>query len=354
MFLNKLKKIFSFFLLISFLGCNSSKDPNLISIGAIASLSGAASEQGQNWVNGAKLAVEDFNNKGIKIELIIEDDQTEAKKAISSVNKLIQINKVKALIGGTWDYIGESIYPIAIKNKTLFITPTNPVEIISKTAIDSGFVYSNYMTLENIKISIKEFVKSKEARTIAVIYPNLPFGISQAEKVKEIIAEDNLELVIDYAFPVESLMSDTAKLSASKIFDKKPDLVYLVTDYNGLDLITKEFIKSKIKPLVLTTQHLEKAIEFSKDINQYQNFYSVVPSENLNNQFKEKYLKAYNSTPKVFSSNGYAAVEAIVEIFTNQTQSEKVFNTILGQGTYPNEKRLFGDGQSKIVSAQVK
>jgi branched-chain amino acid transport system substrate-binding protein len=121
--MKNLGKVFFLFLLAASLifisGCDSSNKSSQIRIGAIASLTGAAGEQGTNWVQGATLAIEEANAAGTEAVLSVEDDQTQPAKVVSGLNKLIQVNRVQAVIGGTWDFLAEAAFPVAIKNKTM-------------------------------------------------------------------------------------------------------------------------------------------------------------------------------------------------------------------------------------------
>lgn len=70
-----------------------------LKIGVIASLTGIG-PLGENYVNGAKLALEDYKVKHpeANIELIIENDEYDSKKGISAYKKLTSIDNVDAIV----------------------------------------------------------------------------------------------------------------------------------------------------------------------------------------------------------------------------------------------------------------
>ena len=74
----------------------SSKEP--ITIGAIISLSGAAASYGEYAKDGMQLAVSEINAKGgvngRDVKLIIEDDKTNGKDAVSAFKKLTFFGKL--------------------------------------------------------------------------------------------------------------------------------------------------------------------------------------------------------------------------------------------------------------------
>jgi ABC-type branched-subunit amino acid transport system substrate-binding protein len=333
--------------LILLIGCNKPTDKNQISIGAIASLSGAAGEQGKNWVQGAELAIHQANSNGANdktFALIVEDDQTQPAKVVAAMSKLAQVNQVVGVIGGTWDFLGEAAYPLAEKFKIPFITPSNPVEVISSAAKSSGYVFSTGMSLAAMKNALSDFIDSENIKgrftgNIAIVFPDLPFGTRQAEMVREVIKEKKLLLSFEYAFPPASLMSDTVKLAAQKILTEKPDLTYMVIDYNGLDLVTKEFTAQKIQPKVMTTQHLDQAFSFSKDPSRYKNIFALYPlAPSLG--FEEAYQDYFKTPPRVYGYEGYLAANFLINVAKGVYTLPKDTQQLLSDGQMESKARI--------------
>ncbi|WKZ57117.1 MAG: ABC transporter substrate-binding protein [Bdellovibrionota bacterium] len=71
-------------------------------IGVIASLSGFAAPYGQAVVNGAQVAKDELARQGIRVELFIEDDQSIPKNTATAYEKLRNLDRVQALVGGSW------------------------------------------------------------------------------------------------------------------------------------------------------------------------------------------------------------------------------------------------------------
>ena len=97
------------------------------------------------WVaacqTGADIARDEINAAGgalgRQIQLVIADDEGKNDSAIAGEEKLININKVPAIIGPT-SVTFRSVMPIAIKNKVIQISPT-----AGTTALD--FVKEKYV-----------------------------------------------------------------------------------------------------------------------------------------------------------------------------------------------------------------
>ncbi len=118
--------------LVSF-GCgsgNSSSDEILI--GEYSSLTGTTATFGTSTHNGLLLAVEEANNAGgllgKKIKLLTEDDQSKPEEAATAVTKLINRDRVKAIIGEVSSSRSLAAGPICQSNGVPMISPssTNP------------------------------------------------------------------------------------------------------------------------------------------------------------------------------------------------------------------------------------
>ena len=118
---------FAYTLLLTLLvlsACTTTQDTT--KIGAVLSLSGPAAAFGQTTANALELAAEEINaNGGINgkhIELIIEDDATDGKKSAAAFTKLVTVDNVDAVIGGTFDFNYNAIAPLAEQYETVLIT----------------------------------------------------------------------------------------------------------------------------------------------------------------------------------------------------------------------------------------
>ena len=134
--MNKFLRIFSFICIILssaivFTSCNKTND-NEILIGEYASLTGSEATFGQSSHNGLVLAVEEINSTGgilgKQVKLITEDNQGKPSETQTVVQKLINRDKVVAIIGEVASSRSKAGAPICQAAKIPMITPasTNP------------------------------------------------------------------------------------------------------------------------------------------------------------------------------------------------------------------------------------
>ena len=111
-------------------GGNNSSD--VIKVGEFASLTGKEAAFGQSSHNGTALAVDDLNAAGgvlgKKIQLITEDDQSQAGQPSTDVRKLISDDGVVAVLGEVASSRSLEAAPICQENHIPMISPssTNP------------------------------------------------------------------------------------------------------------------------------------------------------------------------------------------------------------------------------------
>ena len=103
-----------------------------IVVGEYGSLTGTTATFGQSTHHGVMLATEQLNAAGgvlgKKVRIIVEDDQSKPEEAATAVTKLINQDRVVALLGEVASSRSLAAAPIAQQNKVPMISPssTNP------------------------------------------------------------------------------------------------------------------------------------------------------------------------------------------------------------------------------------
>src|SRR5687767_8216981 len=124
--------IFSSFACVQKGGPATAETGDTIRVGVYVDLTGQTSSFGQSTKNGIELAVEEINKaggvNGKQIQLIIEDDQGRPEQAKTVVSKLINQDKVQAVLGEVASTNRLAAAPVAQEAKIPMITPssTNP------------------------------------------------------------------------------------------------------------------------------------------------------------------------------------------------------------------------------------
>lgn len=312
-----MRLVFRILVLLVIFTVEVSAAPAEVRIGAIASLTGPAAEQGESWLRGATLAIEELQGEGKSVKLIVEDDATNPAKVASAFKKLIDLDSVIGIIGGTWDYLGETAYPLAKQYRIPFITPSNPVEVLSETARSNPYVFSNGMTIRAEREAIQTLLKVLKVKRVTLIYPNLPFGEIHAEIFRDLARKGVVEIVYSNAFDYNSTYQDNLKVAALKSKQANSDLIYGVLDVGGIIAFLRELRTLRFESPLLVTQHLQQAFEQSGDRALFERVFAIYPKLG-DDRFYSRYQARYGTAPRVFAANGYDAAKFLYHLLAQQ------------------------------------
>jgi len=309
-----------------------------VKIGAIASLSGGAGEQGRNWLNGAQLALDELKNQGRKVELLVEDDETSPAKAASAFHKLAGVNHVQAIIGGTWDHLAEAVYPLAQQYRIPFVTPSNPIEILSPPARKNPWIFTTGLSIAASEKAVQEFISRKKPSSLAIIFSSFPFSLAHADMVERTARSSGTRNVFREEFSYEGYVN-TMKVMALRVSRLKPEMVFIVADYFALDTFLRELQSLKSDPVILDTQHLDAAFELAGDAERYRNAYGIYPLIR-DAGFAGAFQKKFGRAPRVYAAEGYDILKFLFEILSRRIdpagrQRQFVFRGIAGEYRLP-------------------
>lgn len=152
------------------------KDP--YKIGAILSVTGANAPLGEAEKKALNLEVDAINKSGgvdgHQIELVLEDDESDTAKAVAAVTKLVKVDKVIAVIGGTGTGTSMGIKPILTAEKVPYISVAAG-NVITDT--DNKWTFrapaKNALAAQ---AALNYIDKNLKLKKIAVLYDSNPFG----------------------------------------------------------------------------------------------------------------------------------------------------------------------------------
>uniref|UniRef100_A0A7C3WQR2 ABC transporter substrate-binding protein n=1 Tax=Dictyoglomus turgidum TaxID=513050 RepID=A0A7C3WQR2_9BACT len=302
-----------------------------IKIGAIFPITGPLATFGTSCANGAKMAIEEVNLRGgvlgSKIELLIEDDQYKPEEAANAAKKLIERDKVVALIAEVTSSVTLVVAPIAQQSKIVLLTPTatNPKVtqvgdyIFRACFIDDfqGEVMANFV-YKNLKL--------KTAAILTAVTSDYSKGLAQFFKQKftalggKIVAEES------YSEGDSDFRAQLTKIKAAK-----PEFVYVPGYYADVGPILLQARELGItvpfgggdgwdSPVLLQTAG--KAAEGCF----FSNHYSPDSKELVVQTFVKNYQKKYGTTPDALAALAYDAAKLLVDAINRagSTDSSKI------------------------------
>lgn len=178
-------------------------------VGSFIAQSGPYAAIGVPYANGIKAYFNWVNKNGgvngRQIKFIIEDDQLNAANTTVAVKKLVEQDKVFALVGGLGTPGVVATYKYLETNKVPHIYQGAGSGLIAIPPNKYIFPVQPNYTTEGV-LMVKYLSETKGAKTIAVIYRNLDDGKELAASVKAEAAKRGVKVVAD--IPVEATASD--------------------------------------------------------------------------------------------------------------------------------------------------
>ena len=97
-----------------------------LKIGGIFSLSSYGASYGQPEANASLMAVDEINQaggvNGRFVDLILEDNRTSTRDTVQAFQKLVEVDKVFALVGPNWAEFAEVTAPLAEQRRIVMLT----------------------------------------------------------------------------------------------------------------------------------------------------------------------------------------------------------------------------------------
>lgn len=312
----------------SLIGCNgdattSGESSSTINIGAIGPLSGKSSTYGQSVKNGAELYIEEINNNGgidgKKLNLIFEDDQGEQNAAMNAFNKLVDRDKVVAILGGVTSAPTLAIAPKATTAKIPLITPTGTEPNITKNGgeyVFRGCYVDSYQGSILADYAINN-LKSKKAAVLYNVGSDYSKGIADTFKADFEKAGGKVTQFLTYANDDKDFNAQLTKIKSDN-----PEIVILPDYYNVVGLIAKQARDMEITAKFLGGDGWESEDLYKIGGNAvngalYVNHYFKGDSDESVKSFVESYKKKYNVEPDAFAALSYDTTKILVEAIKN-------------------------------------
>ncbi|MBI3560148.1 MAG: branched-chain amino acid ABC transporter substrate-binding protein [Gammaproteobacteria bacterium] len=244
-------------------GCQQKVDDSVVRIGSVAPLTGMQAHYGKDNDNGARLAVEELNARGVviggkkvTIEVLSEDDQADPRTATIVAQKLVD-KQIKGVIGHMNS--GASIPASKIYHDARIPQISPSATAISYTAqgFDTAFrVMTN--DREQGKVVGEYAVKKLGAKAVAIIDDRTAYGQGLADEVEKTVLLAGGKIA-SRQFTTDHATDFTAILTAIKA--THPDLVF----YGGMDPQGAPLVK-QMRNLGIQAQYLGsdgiKTLEF--------------------------------------------------------------------------------------------
>lgn len=303
-------------------GSSSAPAGDTVKIGLNFELTGNVADYGTKEINGAKIAVQQFNareDKPFTVETVEFDDKGEPAESVAAITKLIDQDGVVGVVGPATSASSIATYEFASSKQVPVMSPSATQVDAMLKGDGSAYEYAWRVCFEDSyqgKGMADYAIETLGAKKAVVLNEVSDYGAGLANAFSDEFAAKGGEVVdrVEYQAGDKDFAS-----FITKIKDKDFDVMYIGGYYNEAAQIVKAAKAAGIDKTIIGGDGLDSA-DFVQQIgNDYANniFYTTAytaidPSEELQ-KFIDDYKAAYGEEPSMFAALAYDATNLLLD-----------------------------------------
>jgi branched-chain amino acid transport system substrate-binding protein len=323
-------------------GGGANDDSGPIRVGVYADLTGQTSSFGQSTKNGIQMAVDEINKaggiNGRQIQLTIEDDQGLPAQAATVVTKLINQDKVQAVLGEVASSNSLAAAPKAQEARVPMITPssTNP----KVTQVGDYIFRVCFIDPFQGEVMAKFAANSLKAKTAAVL---TDVNSDYSRGLDQFFTDRFTKLggkIVEKQSYTQTDQDFSGQLTA--IRSANPDVIYLPGYYGQVGVIAKQAKQLGIKAPLLGGDGWDapQLFQLGGDAlngSYFSNHYSYEDPRPEVKAFVDAYRARYNAVPDAIAALAYDAMKVLADSIkrAGSTESQKLRDAIAQTQNFP-------------------
>ncbi len=309
------------FILIAVFGllAGSAWAAGTVKIGLLAPLTGFAAADGLSVHNSVKLALERVNKEGgvlgKKVELVVYDDRANGKEAVALARKLIQQDRIVALVAGSYSTPTRAVAPIFQDEE---------IPLVSAYAVHPDITRAGNYCFRNGFLGMVEgksagYVSEKllKAKRVALLTSDNDFGRTLAEGFKTYVKTRarGMKIISAQTYPFKE---KDFKPYLSKIKELNPDLIFASGYYFQTGPIVKQAREMGMKTRILGEEGADSP-KFIEIAGKAAEGFVIVTNLNRDDPrpevqaFLKEYEKRYGIQPDMVGASAYDAFMIICD-----------------------------------------
>lgn len=323
-------------------GTSNGGDTGPILVGYYGDLSGRTSSFGQSTKNGVEMAADEINKaggiNGRQIQIITEDDQGEPNKAATVVTKLINQDKVVALLGEVASSNSLAAAPKAQEAKIPMISPssTNP----AVTQVGDYIFRVCFIDPFQGEVMAKFAANNLKAKRAAILYDfNSDYSRGLYEFFKRSFTGLGGEVVAERSY-TQGDRDFSGQLTAIRAANV--DVIYVPGYYGEVGVIANQTKQLGIKAPLLggdgwDAPQLWQLGGASLNGDYISNHYSVDDPSPAIRKFVADYEARYKVLPDALAALGYDSMKVLADAINRAggTDSAKLRDAIAATSNFP-------------------
>jgi ABC-type branched-subunit amino acid transport system substrate-binding protein len=250
-------------------------------LGVLTPLTGAGSFDGPRMLKAMQAVANDINTAGgllgHRIELVVEDDETNPEAAVRAAHKLVDVDKVPVIMGTWASAVTTAVAPVCWESKT-FLTTVSGADSITHLP-HQGFLIRTQPNNQLQATKHAEFILRHGSKRVFILAIQAPFAEPTRKYLTDTLTPKGIEIA-------GSLIYDKDKTSYRSEVDQalraRPDLLYLNGYAPDVAVVLRDLYRAGYdgdrfcQSYALTAKSLE---QLPKEVTQ--GVYTVQPSADV-------------------------------------------------------------------------
>lgn len=247
-----------------------------IKLGTLTPLTGAGGPYGPVMASAAKAVIDAVNAaggvRGRRVELVSEDDQTNPEAGVRAARKLIDVDKVSAIMGTWASSVTTAVAPLCWESKTFLCTVSGADSITQLP--HQGYIVRTQpnTTLQGRKFG--EYALELGTKRMFYMSPQTPFTQSVFANVKAALEKGG--------GTAELLVYDDKKPSLRTEIDQalrfKPDIIFMGGYAPDTTVLVKEIFRASFSGKLLTLAYAVNQKVAEANAEATEGVYTMAPS----------------------------------------------------------------------------
>jgi branched-chain amino acid transport system substrate-binding protein len=313
-----------------------------IKVGVYADLTGQTSSFGQSTKNGIQMAADEINKaggiNGRQIQLLIEDDQGLPAQAATVVTKLINQDKVQAVLGEVASSNSLAAAPKAQEAKIPMITPssTNP----KVTQVGDYIFRVCFIDPFQGEVMAKFAFNTLKAKTAAVL---TDVNSDYSRGLDQFFTDNFTKMggkIVEKQSYTQTDQDFSGQLTA--IRSANPDVIYVPGYYGQVGVIAKQAKQLGVKAPLLGGDGWDapQLFQLGGDAlngSYFSNHYSFEDPRPEVKTFVDAYRARYNAVPDAIAALAYDAMKVLGDAIkrAGTTDGQKLRDAIAQTQNFP-------------------
>jgi len=289
-----------------------------VKIGFFGPLTGDSASDGTSAKNGAEMAVNEINAAnaipGVKLTLVPYDDQNKSEQASSIAQKLIEQDKVAAVVDGSYSTPSRAAGPIFQRAKIPMIVAYAVHPEITKAG---DYIFRIIYVGQIQGQAMADYATKKLGyKSIAMLNVDNDYGTSIAEGFSNTVKKNGGTVPVARTYSIGQ--KDFAPLITA-VKDANPDALYVVGYYAEASLIVQQARAAGFTKPILSTDGVDSpqfpklAGKDAEGVILTTDFSRQDPRQKVQDFIKNYKAKYGGGTPDFLAASAYDCVEVLAD-----------------------------------------